>query len=320
MSDFNFEIRLYAPDWQILPPTSDRLSQVLRSLFCPQLKQLRFSSNGETFDFPDFDNIFSRSELAGDWWLLPPEQEGKLIWPEDDWLKILQPIYEQTIVKKINQRRNIPMFFPVQSNILVDELTLNLSAGFDFMATDERNSNLSIYHYQKVFESLRIRKNWRSWLLCKATVRYYHRCFEPDLIDGNNIRKSARLSNRFPEYKEAVERLCDFRQWLYKRFQSDWASIEEVDRFFDRQEKDNAIQRKEFEENIAGLAPISFFQCRVCGGVKTKKIEEVGKRKKGGKERQVCSTECGKAWDYFRKALPINPHDPEVGQILISQI
>jgi hypothetical protein len=317
-SILTFERIFYTPSW-LIPPSSSSLASLLG---IEPLLQLRFSVDNETFVFPDFDNIFSRPEAVKEWWFLPPEYECSPIWQdEEEWWKTLQPIYEKTILKRGESHKKIPYWFPFVSNELVFDLELNLASCFEFMAIDEENTDFSIYYYQKIFHEFHVEEYWRFWLWSKMTVSYYHHVFEPSLIDRPDTRKSARLSSRFAEYAGAFNHLTQVNDNLVERGTRDWQDKEKINDFFDRQKKDSDIQRKQFEKGIGEFAPLTWYQCRVCGGVELKNFEIKGKRKGGGRERQICdSSECEMAWECFRKSLPENPSDPELGNIRILQI
>jgi hypothetical protein len=261
--------------------------------------------NGKSQLFPDFDNIFSRSESAKDWWFLAPEIEGKSIYQSDEdistWWREFQCIYKSSILS--TEKLPTPqMFFliPSGTNNLVESLFYRLFAPPDRLSTPDEESPIyrEVYSYN-FFRECGIEKYWGAWLWKKAVINYYHVIFAPTLLEQpDDRRKVLRLSNRFPEYAHAVRELATLREQLYSGLYIE----KNVDKFFSLQAdelKEEAVTRKKASRGLTfGLC-----QCRVCGLI----LPTIKNR---GGDKQICARKvCKNAWGSFRKQLPLIPDD-----------
>jgi hypothetical protein len=300
----------YAPDW------------LKKQRFNDELSQIEFSLNDEIFLFPDFDNIFSRSESAREWWFLSPEFKGKALHQgeEDinDWWSSFQGNYSSSILSRVEPRKFVELFFRIESDRLVKALCFDLMTRPKRTDVDYKDSLFSICYYYNFFHDLRIEKYWRSWLWQKMTVNYYHTLFAPVLNEKFDSRETLRLSNRFPEYTHAIDWLAMVRESLYGRYEK-----EDIDRFFNMQsiDRNNQVQATKKFFNSIEFAPISFCQCRVCGLIFCHPLKIAGDGTGKGGSKKICSaTSCKKAWDLLRKSLPQNPEDTEGEMILLSHL
>jgi hypothetical protein len=186
----NFKRIEYAPDW--LTSNWERNHGLIKKLV-----QIELSLDDEIFLFPDFDNIFSRSKLVREWWFLPPENKGELIYQSDEdidnWWDKAQSIYDSSILRKVNSERHMNWFLGLHTtgNPLVNSLLLKLATRPDRTDSDNEDSLFSICYYYNFFHDLNIEKYWRCWLLSKATINYYHTLFAPALNKKTIIEKSS---------------------------------------------------------------------------------------------------------------------------------
>jgi hypothetical protein len=137
----NFRKIEYAPDWL--------------KAWRTHLVQIELSLDNEKYFFPDFDNIFSRSESVKEWWFLLPENKGCSIYQSDEdidffWNSI-QRIYNSSILQKVSLERhmNLLLGFETTSNFVVDSLLREMVTIVDH--TDSDNSHFSICYYYNFF-------------------------------------------------------------------------------------------------------------------------------------------------------------------------
>jgi hypothetical protein len=300
-----------------------------RSIFNPGdgLYQIEFSQNKDTFLFPDFDNIFSRSDAVKEWWFLSPESGGKSILESEEdinqFWKQLQDIYSKSILNKVEPSKRTPLGFQTISDRIVYLLYIRLRTKPLRTEMDDHGTSFSMCYYYAFFHDLKTENNWHRWLLSKSTVDYYHGIFAPDLnieLDELDDQKIRRLHNRFPEYAFAFEWLKDMREKLYEATKRDWQQREEVDRFFATQ-RDNTLNVSRKENKIYGqIVPPIYCQCRVCGVIFLPDIKRKGDGKRIGDRKKICSDQCKKAWEVFGKSLPQNPEDEEGRNFHLSQL
>jgi hypothetical protein len=324
----NYKRVEYPPDFSI-PPISYSDPDALLSLMRGSepirkfhgLIQIEFTVNGESQLFPDFDNIFSRSESAKDWWFLAPEIDGKAIYQSDrdisTWWSEFQCIYESSILST-EEFPTPQMLFLISSstNNLVELLFNQLLVPPTRLSTIDEESPIyrKVYSYN-LFRDCGIEKYWEAWLWNKAVINYYHVIFAPTLLEQpDDRRKVLKLSNRFPEYAHAVRELATLREELYSGLHIE----KKVDKFFSLQAdelKEEAVTRKKASRGLTfGLC-----QCRVCGLI-------FPTIKKQGGDKQICAGKvCKDAWGSLRKQLPRIPDDHPVmdwggGNIRISYL
>jgi hypothetical protein len=309
---FNYKKVEYPPDFSIQPISYSNPDALLSSFLGSEpirtfhgLIQIKFTVNGKSQLFPDFDNIFSRSESAKDWWFLAPEINGKAIYQSDEdistWWREFQCIYKLSILS--TEKLPTPqILFLISSgtNNLVESLFNHLLVSRARISTPDEESPIyrEVYSYN-FFCECGIEKYWGAWLWKKAVINYYHVIFAPKLLEQpDDRRKVLRLSNRFPEYAHAVRELATLREKLYS---GDYIE-KNVDKFFSLQadkSKKDAVTRKKASDG----STFYLYQCRACG------LICVDIKKQGG-DKQICNRKvCKKAWESLRKKLPLIRND-----------
>lgn len=278
--------------------------------------QIEFSKNEETFIFPDFDNIFSRSNSAKEWWFLSPELNDELIFQDElevsKWWDDIQQVYDRTILSKMEPSKNYDPLLDIVTLTQVNFLWDILNFGHTFNDDDEKHRML---RFHGLLHDNVLGGYWIDWLKEEVIINYYHILFAPILNNSESNRESARLSNRFPEYAAANKWCKDFEYLLSNEFQQDEIDIFNKARLF--------LLKKQIEEvkSVFTKYLISkFCQCRVCGKTFSLPMLEKGNGKGKGKGKKTCSDDCKRAWDNFGSGLPENPKDSEGRLILISQI
>jgi hypothetical protein len=291
------------------------------------LVQVEFTVNGKTFLFPDFDNIFSRPESVKNWWFLPPQFNGEDIYQSEEdintWWNNFQKIYDSSILAKVEAKKIQLLFLELsKTNFLVEYLFDKLTIPPDtiYLVDDEKDLMYPDRYCCQFFCNNNIEKSWQLWLLREATIRYYYTIFSPTLLEENNSRKIRRLSNRFPEYASADRHLAKFKEDLYSNCDREY-----VDKFFNAQSIKLKTEAQAIRRPSGELAPLDFYQCRVCGVMciptPALKIVEDGRGRGRSRSRQTCfAPECERALDLLGKRLPQNPDDPEGGNIQISHL
>jgi hypothetical protein len=325
----NYKRVEYPPDFSIPATTYSEPDELLNLILNSKkprpvfhgLIQIEFTLNGERILFPNFDNIFSRSESVRDWWFLSPEFKGKAIYQSDEevsaWWEKFQGIYNSSILLKIDALAAQFIFLKLSNtNELVESLFLSLLAPPDRLSiVDEKDLIYPIVYCYNLFRDCEIKEYWRFWLWQKAIVHYYHVIFAPKLLEKFNDREILRLSNRFPEYARAVGELAALRESLYGKVH---IQKKFVDKFFNIQSeelREEVLARKRKSGELSGV----LCQCRVCGII-FPIIKIVGEGKGKGKLKQICSKQkCEKAWELLRKSLPQDPNHLGI-DILISHL
>jgi hypothetical protein len=313
----------YAPNWWKLKEPTGLFSIATKALhsivFTPNLLQIEYTMYGETFLFPDFDNIFSRSSLAKEWWFLPPECEGKSIWQGEKEIKKgekdFQNIYSESVLVELDKSRNQPGFFGLNSNCLVATLLSDLKYPPERGEVDDEDSCFSKCYYYDFFQKHSIEHCWHWWLLSMATIDYYHTMFSFSVNPRQIKREVDRLYHRFPEYAQATGDLTSFHEHLNKNLKKI-----DVDKFFDMQSTDTNRKLQKDGMDSKKIPPISFCQCRVCGVILCTTKRGIGK-KGNSKSKQICSSsDCKRALERFKKRLAPTTKDETSKIILLSQL
>jgi hypothetical protein len=319
----NYKRVEYPPDFSIPPISYSDPDALLSLMFGSEpirtfhgLIQIKFTVNGKSQLFPDFDNIFSRSESAKNWWFLAPEINGKAIYQGDEdistWWRKFQCIYESSILSTEElPTQQVLFLISSRTNNLVESLFNRLLAPPARISTIDEESPIyrEVYSYN-LFRDCGIEKYWGAWLWKKAVINYYHVIFAPKLLEQpDDRRKVLRLSNRFPEYAHAVRELATLREKLYS---GDYIE-KNVDKFFSLQ-ADKSKKDADIRKNVSGGLTFYHYQCRVCGFI-------IYAAKKQGGDKQTCPRGvCINAWGSLRKQLPPIPDDWAGGEILLSHL
>jgi hypothetical protein len=238
----------------------------------------------------------------------------------DTWWVDFQKIYDSSI-REIEAKTIQLLFLKLsRTNILIEYLfqTLINLPDTRFPVEDEKDLMYPNHCCYIFFRDNYIEKNWQLWLLAKATVRYYHTIFAPALYEKTNSREIRRLSNRFPEYANAVRWLAKFNEYLHSNYDK-----KNVERFFHAQSIEQQTEARISKRSIGQLASLNFYQCRVCGAmcIPTPALKLLEKGAGKGKSKKICSApECEKAWELLRKSLPPIPNDEKGGLILLSHL
>jgi hypothetical protein len=295
------------------------------------LDQIELYLNDKRILFPDFDNIFSRSESAMSWWFLPPQIKGSEIYHGENisvWRKDFQEIYRSAILLNVKSeismetRKASRIFesFRRASNWLVSSTNLRMGVRVSRLESsdDPKDSKCSMRYYFNFFHDLRIEKYWRYWILQKRIINYYHTLFAPFLDKRVCNREVLRLSNRFPEYAHAIDWLAMFKKELYRDFYS--FNGKHIEKFFDLQSSDLRNKVLEIKRDYTEITPTTYYQCRVCGVIQNE-FYLVGYGMGKGIPRKICSSPaCEKAWELLRKKLPPIPGDADERMILLSHL
>jgi hypothetical protein len=311
----NYKKVEYPPDLSIPPISYSDPDALLSLMFGSEpirtfhgLIQIKFTVNGKSQLFPDFDNIFSRSKSAKDWWFLAPEINGKAIYQSDEdistWWREFQCIYESSILS--TEKLPTPQgLFLISSgtNNLVESLFNHLLVPPARISTPDEESPIyrEVYYYNFLREC-GIEEYWGAWLWSKAVINYYHVIFAPTLLEQpDDRRKVLKLSNRFPEYAHAVRQLATLREKLY----GGGCIKENVDKFFVLQAEE-LKERADIRKKASNGFTSYLHQCRVCGFI----CLDI---KKQGGDKQICARKvCINAWGSLRKQLPRIPDDHPV--------
>jgi hypothetical protein len=318
----NYKKVEYPPDFTIPATTYSDPDDLITIMFGSTpirefhgLVQIEFTANGKSLLFPDLDNILSRSESAKDWWFLPPEFNGEAIYQSEtdisSWWGKFQGIYKSSILSKRKISTPQMVFLKLSStNDLVESLFNRIQFPPDRLSTVDQKDPIypDVYSYN-LFRDYGIENYWRAWVWKKAIIHYYHVIFAPTLLEKTDDRKVLRLSNRFPEYANAVGELATLREMLDSKSCTK-GSVDKLVSLQATELKEEAETRKK----ASGRSTFSLCQCRVCGII-------LPVIKNQGMDKQICDGgECKKAWGLLRKSLPANPTDPEGGNIRISHI